>query len=576
MSKRLPFSNTLLAIAVALMVAFAGLAGLWASPAFAAVQAGSLGAAGAGTYKVSVEVKYGQTEARSMLKMVNDFRTGSDAWAWDSSNTKKERYSGLGKLTYDYELERVAKLRAAEIALRFSHSRPNGDADPWSAYSGGNYKGENIAAGYSSAASVFAGWQETNEDYAGQGHRRNMLGSNFTAIGIGHVVYNGRHYWVQEFCAPTLSTSATAAADSISTVSLDVSSSVVTSRITTPSPTSIKVELGESVTLPSVSARIGLVDMWPSGTAPVKVSTPSWSCGDTSVASVSNGKVIARKVGKTTLSANVSLVGSTAKVSVPVEVVGKSIASASVLAIADKTYTGSAIKPKPTVKLGSNELVEGADYTLGYKNNVNAGTATVTVTGRGSYAGTKTATFKINPASLAKATLALAKTGYTYTGSTIKPAAKSVTLGSKTLSAKADYTVSYSSNKNAGTAKVTVTGRGNYKGSVSKSFTIAKAANPMSVSGKAATVSYGKKAQAVKASVAYGFSKKAAGAVTYARVAKGSSKWLSAVNKKTGAITVKAGAPRGKTYTVNVKVSAAGNANYKSASKTIAVRVKVK
>ena len=104
-----------------------------------------------------------------------------------------------------------------------------------------------------------------------------------------------------------------------------------------------------------------------------------------------------------------------------------------------------------------------------------------------------------------------------------------------------------------------------------------KAKNPMSVAAKIPRVKHNKKkAQTVKSKNAYRFTKEAIGKVTYARVSKGSSKWLPVVNRKTGAITVKAGAPKGKKQLVKVKVTAAGNVNYKSASKTVTVKVKVK
>lgn len=64
-------------------------------------------------------------------------------------------------------------------------------------------------------------------------------------------------------------------------------------------------------------------------------------------------------------------------------------------AIADQTYTGSAIEPTVTVKNGETELALNTDYTVEYSNNVEAGTATVTVTGEGNYTGTATATFNI-------------------------------------------------------------------------------------------------------------------------------------------------------------------------------------
>ena len=60
-------------------------------------------------------------------------------------------------------------------------------------------------------------------------------------------------------------------------------------------------------------------------------------------------------------------------------------------------YTGSEIRPVPTVKEGATVLTENTDYTLAYTGNVNVGTATITVTGIGGYSGTKTVTFAITP-----------------------------------------------------------------------------------------------------------------------------------------------------------------------------------
>lgn len=65
--------------------------------------------------------------------------------------------------------------------------------------------------------------------------------------------------------------------------------------------------------------------------------------------------------------------------------------------VANKTYTGKALKPAPTVTLGGKTLKKGTDYTVSYKNNKNCGMATVIVTGKGSYEGTKTGSFIIKP-----------------------------------------------------------------------------------------------------------------------------------------------------------------------------------
>ena len=76
----------------------------------------------------------------------------------------------------------------------------------------------------------------------------------------------------------------------------------------------------------------------------------------------------------------------------------KSITEATVTGITSKTYTGKALTQTPVVKLGTTTLNKDTDYTVAYKNNTNVGTATVTITGKGNYTGTKTAIFKINKA----------------------------------------------------------------------------------------------------------------------------------------------------------------------------------
>ena len=154
------------------------------------------------------------------------------------------------------------------------------------------------------------------------------------------------------------------------------------------------------------------------------------------------------------------------------KIVGKSISDATVkLSKASYTYDGKAKKPTVTVVLGTKALVNGTDYTVAYKNNVKAGTATVTVTGKGNYSGTVSKTFKIVGKSISNATVKLSKTTYTYDGKAKKPTV-TVVLGTKTLVNGTDYTVAYKNNVKAGTATVTVTGKGNYSGSLKANFKI--------------------------------------------------------------------------------------------------------
>ena len=136
---------------------------------------------------VNISAKYGQTEARTILDMINEARTNSEyAWYWHMDDTTKTYCTDLKELKYDYDLERVAMKRAAEIALSYTHERPAGGY-AWETYSQENikcnYAGENIAAGQNKASEANFSWREDNEPYGGQGHRRNMLSSKFKSAG---------------------------------------------------------------------------------------------------------------------------------------------------------------------------------------------------------------------------------------------------------------------------------------------------------------------------------------------------------------------------------------------------------
>lgn len=77
-------------------------------------------------------------------------------------------------------------------------------------------------------------------------------------------------------------------------------------------------------------------------------------------------------------------------------IVTKNISAVTVAPIDDQPYTGSAVTPEITVTDGIKVLREGTDYTVTYANNVNEGTATATITGKGNYSGTTTTSFQIS------------------------------------------------------------------------------------------------------------------------------------------------------------------------------------
>ncbi len=182
------------------------------------------------TGTISLEGTFHQTDARSILAMINAFRTESGVWFWNSDNTTQTVYNAegstyLGELVYDYDLEQIAMQRAAEIAVSFSHTRPNGTRCFTLTSNGISSYGENIAYGYTSAESVFDGWREETLPYSGQGHRRNMLTPGFTAVGVGCFEYGGRLYWVQEFSYYTGSRPEETANDSAASVDVEVPAS---------------------------------------------------------------------------------------------------------------------------------------------------------------------------------------------------------------------------------------------------------------------------------------------------------------------------------------------------------------
>ena len=137
-------------------------------------------------------------------------------------------------------------------------------------------------------------------------------------------------------------------------------------------------------------------------------------------------------------------------------------------------YDGSKKKPSATVRSGNKTLTSGTDFTVSYSNNVNVGTASAVITGKGNYSGSITKEFIITPADFSKLTASLATGTFSYDGTEKKPEV-TVKSGSKQLTSGTDFTVSYTNNINVGTAKAVITGKGNYSGTITKSFKITQA-----------------------------------------------------------------------------------------------------
>lgn len=126
------------------------------------------------TSTVTVSGTYHYEEAKKVLSLVNNYR----------------KENGLGELTWDESMASAAKTRAAEASICWSHTRPNGTA--WYTVSS-IVKGENLAKGYATAEEAFNAW------LASDGHRENILWSEFNTMYVAFFEAENGWFWAQEF-----------------------------------------------------------------------------------------------------------------------------------------------------------------------------------------------------------------------------------------------------------------------------------------------------------------------------------------------------------------------------------------
>ena len=205
-----------------------------------------------------------------------------------------------------------------------------------------------------------------------------------------------------------------------------------------------------------------------------------------------------------------------------------SISKASVtLSTSTYAYDGKAKTPSVTVKVGGKTLKKDTDYTVSYSNNTKVGTAKVTITGKGNYTGSVSKTYSIKN-NFKKATVSDISTK-AFTGKNITQTI-TVKYNGKTLKKGTDYTVSYSSNKNIGTATVKVAGKGSYTGTITKTFKINPAKQEiqkLTAKSKAFFVDWAQKGSATGYEIQYATNSKFT-----------SAKKVTITNKKTDKTTI--------------------------------------
>lgn len=154
-----------------------------------------------------------------------------------------------------------------------------------------------------------------------------------------------------------------------------------------------------------------------------------------------------------------------------IESYGYDIGNAEVRGISNKTYNGKYQTQNIRLVLDGKTLVSGRDYEVSYKNNRNAGVATVIIIGKGSYSGEMAWTFKIKPLNIKS--VQLSNYVYSYNGYLKTPIVTVKNGYGNVLAKDINYSLVYQTGrKNVGTYRVTVKGKGNYTGTIVKTFKI--------------------------------------------------------------------------------------------------------
>ena len=225
--------------------------------------------------KINITGEFKYDMAKEVLDIVNQERSAV----------------GLEPLYMDEGLFEAAQQRAAELAVLFDHTRPNGSS--YSSilpdYQGMN--GENIAGSYTSAESVMKGWMNSS------GHKRNILMSSYTSIGIGCFYHNNRYHWVQCFSSGGSKEMTTYPQNETKQVSIEVLGGVTTYSVRDEYK---KVAVGEEKEL-----KINGVHFDNDYPYPFYLDGDNfeWSSEDESILTVKEGKMVAKKPGKCVVNA---------------------------------------------------------------------------------------------------------------------------------------------------------------------------------------------------------------------------------------------------------------------------------
>lgn len=321
------------------------------------------------TYDLKIaDVTRMYTSAKNVLDMCNEYRANLNLAQWQM----------------DEDLTEMAMKRAAEIAIYDSNTSPDGSNLQKSL---GNCSSIKSSCVFNDSVVLDTTMYPGNAD---------TLSCSMTSVGVGEVKVRGNRFIYLIVCDKTLNPIKS------STIALGDSKIIDQPTSVTESVLS-KIKLnyadqqsfygGSNINLTFCVTNINNTSAEVYLTTDSVVAVPE---DETIFKSTGTGQIQVLKPGKSSVTVYLK---SNPKISTSAVYIAKSMSLTGCVfsSIPDQKYTGSAITPTFTLKNKSGKLlVKGTDYTVAYSNNVNVGTATVSVTGIGAYTGQKASTtFKI-------------------------------------------------------------------------------------------------------------------------------------------------------------------------------------
>lgn len=294
------------------------------------------------------------------------------------------REKGKSEWVFDKDSLESAMLRAAEISVYASKTCPNGK-DGLSYVTNATDAGQIIGYDIVNVKNFITDAKSKSESNG------ILLDSGFKSVGIGVIIGKGNKKFACILASNKTPTTVASSVLTQSNITIDQDIKIKTSLLNNnvysfyPTNTPTPISVGSGVIARFYATNTG----YPSYSAVIGTKNVSVSLSNKGAFSYSDGRINAIGPGVCTVSMYLKDAASIG-VSFQLEGIAKQFSACSFAAIPDQAYTGKAITPDVTITDSSGQrLVKGTDYNLTYSNNVNVGTASVTITGIGSYVGQK-------------------------------------------------------------------------------------------------------------------------------------------------------------------------------------------